>query len=330
MDFQRRTYRNPYGFHKNGYSKPGFAKLSGIKVGSPRFQSLMENVDNLRRKYLNNNATAKQQPEEVTCIGNELTKKFPEIFGDDYGRMLLFYMLRVVGGAHSRSRSVIKCNNNNLVLTHVVDEDNDPDRGSAGLLPGIVVRRPNSGSTAPEEVIQNPSRLVLDCVLLTKRQSSLKDGVSFVHMSSNTVDVPERPEHCSDSSLSSLDLLKKTFTPSCPPLLTSAVPPTHTGVTNDTVSQQPLPVPSSATIIQAAEIHTFLGTCVPSMMHYLRRFVDFGCVTSTHLRSVSQWRPEQRYKLLKKILRSGLLDAAPLDMDIAILENQFDTYFLED
>jgi hypothetical protein len=92
------------------------------------------------------------------------------------------------------------------------------------------------------------------------------------------------------------------------------------------------PAEAPAVIEQTDEIHDFLGTCQPPMTHHLQRFVDFGCTTSPYLRSVSRWPAEQRYKLLKRILESGERDAgvSPSEMDIAILEHQFDTYFMED
>jgi hypothetical protein len=80
------------------------------------------------------------------------------------------------------------------------------------------------------------------------------------------------------------------------------------------------------------EIYKFLSTCLPPMTHHLQRFVDFGCVTNEYLRAVSRGREEQRYKLLRRILGSDPRDAAfsLLEMDIAVLEWHFDTYFVED
>ena len=78
-----------------------------------------------------------------------------------------------------------------------------------------------------------------------------------------------------------------------------------------------------------AGIHRFLSKCHPPMMQHILRFVEFGCTTTEYLRGVSTWPAEQRHKLLVKILRPERGGAVPR-MDIAVLENQFDTYFRDD
>ncbi|KJA16865.1 hypothetical protein HYPSUDRAFT_206660 [Hypholoma sublateritium FD-334 SS-4] len=78
-----------------------------------------------------------------------------------------------------------------------------------------------------------------------------------------------------------------------------------------------------------AGIHRFLSKCHPPMMQYILRFVEFGCTTTEYLRGLSTWPPEQRHKLLVKILQGERGGPVP-QMDIAVLENQLDTYFMED
>ncbi len=78
-----------------------------------------------------------------------------------------------------------------------------------------------------------------------------------------------------------------------------------------------------------AAIHRFLSKCRPPMMQHILRFVEFGCTTTEYLRGVSTWPAEQRHKLLVKILQPERGGAVPR-MDIAVLENQFDTYFRDD
>ncbi|KJA16866.1 hypothetical protein HYPSUDRAFT_71041 [Hypholoma sublateritium FD-334 SS-4] len=78
-----------------------------------------------------------------------------------------------------------------------------------------------------------------------------------------------------------------------------------------------------------AGIHRFLSKCHPPMMQHILRFVEFGCTTTEYLRGVSTWPAEQRHKLLVKILQAGRGGAVP-QMDIAVLENQFETYFGDD
>ena len=76
-------------------------------------------------------------------------------------------------------------------------------------------------------------------------------------------------------------------------------------------------------------IHRFLSKCRPPMMQHILRFVEFGCTTTEYLRGVSEWPAEQRHRLLVKILQPEWGGAAP-QMDIAVLENQFETYFMDD
>lgn len=78
-----------------------------------------------------------------------------------------------------------------------------------------------------------------------------------------------------------------------------------------------------------AGIHRFLSKCHPPMNQHILRFVEFGCTTTEYLRGVSTWPAEQRHKLLVKILQPERGEAAP-QMDIAVLENQFETYFMDD
>ena len=77
-----------------------------------------------------------------------------------------------------------------------------------------------------------------------------------------------------------------------------------------------------------AGIHCFLSNCRPPMMQHILRFVQFGCTMTEYLHGVSTWPVKQRYKLLVKILQPER-GAVP-QMDIAVLENQFETYFTGD
>ncbi|KJA16896.1 hypothetical protein HYPSUDRAFT_219213 [Hypholoma sublateritium FD-334 SS-4] len=78
-----------------------------------------------------------------------------------------------------------------------------------------------------------------------------------------------------------------------------------------------------------AGIHRFLSKCHPPMMQHILPFVNFGCTTTEYLRAVSTWSAEQRHKLLVKILQAGR-GGAVSQMDIAVLENHFETYFMDD
>ncbi|KAF9523556.1 hypothetical protein CPB83DRAFT_686679 [Crepidotus variabilis] len=73
-------------------------------------------------------------------------------------------------------------------------------------------------------------------------------------------------------------------------------------------------------------VHRFLDSCIPSMAHYLQRFIDGGCTSEEFLLSISTWdRPGIEDFLDKLPLGPG---GAPMPfMDKMVLLNRFATQF---
>ncbi|KAF8879305.1 hypothetical protein CPB84DRAFT_1793385 [Gymnopilus junonius] len=74
-------------------------------------------------------------------------------------------------------------------------------------------------------------------------------------------------------------------------------------------------------------VRNFLTSCRPSMEKYLYRFIDFGCKTEEYLSSIAAWDPERRDKVLKKILSQSNGTPLGTEMDIEVLQTQFEACF---
>ncbi|KIM35254.1 hypothetical protein M413DRAFT_79558, partial [Hebeloma cylindrosporum] len=75
-------------------------------------------------------------------------------------------------------------------------------------------------------------------------------------------------------------------------------------------------------------IRQFLRTCVPPMDGFLKHFLDFGCYNEGFLRGLSKWDPEEKAKLLKKIL-AGPEGKGATEMEIAVIQNHLGRYFMD-
>jgi hypothetical protein len=66
------------------------------------------------------------------------------------------------------------------------------------------------------------------------------------------------------------------------------------------------------------------------MDHYLQRFIDFGCNTKEFLRGMSSWAPDKRLAILKKILTGPEGESTVSEMELAVIENKLETYFVHE
>ncbi|KAF9480012.1 hypothetical protein BDN70DRAFT_656686 [Pholiota conissans] len=122
-----------------------------------------------------------------------------------------------------------------------------------------------------------------------------------------------------------VEIIDLTDIPHSPVKEDDSVPPKLKVPSNTTTE-----CPSTAEAAKQEDVYTFLDTCQPPMLQYTQQFMDFGCTSNKYLRAVSLWRKEQRYNLVRKIMQSSrATESEPTEMDIAILVNQFETYFLE-
>ncbi|KAF8199725.1 hypothetical protein BJ912DRAFT_950118 [Pholiota molesta] len=327
-------HKNPYGFRSQYYSSFQFAQLIGMEYKSTKFQDMQRDLGKIRKKYLNINYCAIDQGPNLPLIESELKKRHPQVFGGEHGPKHLYFAVRVVMKCHSDARHRLK---RNLKPRRSVQTNGARNNGPSVSSRSIrLAKMPTPSSREADLYVLMPAR----------RNSRANISVS-----------KDRPIKTAETNILNNDCNSEAFdlqSVDGASMATSSVispalgqdhdePSTqYTAETSGPSHIQPLPSPSRGqshsvklpsgehpTAIIEAEIYTFLHTCKPPMLHYLGRFVDFGCVTSTQLRSVSEWRPAQRHNLLEKILTFGKLDAMPSEMDIAVLENQFETYFLE-
>jgi hypothetical protein len=64
------------------------------------------------------------------------------------------------------------------------------------------------------------------------------------------------------------------------------------------------------------------------MDHFLQNFIEFGCNSKDFLRGMSSWAPEKRLAILKKILIGPEGESAVTEMELAVIENKLETYFV--
>jgi len=67
------------------------------------------------------------------------------------------------------------------------------------------------------------------------------------------------------------------------------------------------------------------------MDHFKQNFIDFGCNNKEFIRGMSSWAADKKVAVLKKILGTGLDGEASsvTEMELAVIENQLETYFGE-
>ena len=65
------------------------------------------------------------------------------------------------------------------------------------------------------------------------------------------------------------------------------------------------------------------------MNRFLRHFLDFGCSNEKFLRGVAEWAPDAKEKLLRKIL-AGPEGHGPSEMELAVIQNQLEGYFVDE
>ena len=66
------------------------------------------------------------------------------------------------------------------------------------------------------------------------------------------------------------------------------------------------------------------------MDRYLQHFVDFGCNSLDLLHGVSSWAPEKRLAILKKIFTAPEGESTATEMEVAVIENELETYFVHE
>jgi hypothetical protein len=103
-----------------------------------------------------------------------------------------------------------------------------------------------------------------------------------------------------------------------------------------TKNKHPLPTTTKPATTQTRqtihiiEVQRFLSACNPPMDRYLQHFVDFGCNSLDFLRGMSSWAPDKRLAVLKKMLTAPEGKSAATEMELAVIENKLETYFVDE
>jgi len=69
------------------------------------------------------------------------------------------------------------------------------------------------------------------------------------------------------------------------------------------------------------EVHYFLSTCQPPLVHLSNHLAEYGCTTEEHLIRLATWERKFRYERLKDILKGAT------EMETLFLKKHLDTYF---
>ncbi|KAF9480010.1 hypothetical protein BDN70DRAFT_932122 [Pholiota conissans] len=302
-----------------------FSKLTGVDAGSLDFLEMVYNFHDLRKTYLNLEYRAIDQKVSLKLIENQLKEIYPHIFQGKRGPKHLFFALHVIMRDHYMARFYAKASAENspgrIRMPTCDDAEWAPlymERSPTPFISTKTVSNTASGSTSRAAALTSHSAVntVAQRTIASYVELKRRDTATQTHPASH-----HRPVLGHVAPPSTIGISK-------PRVLPSSHPKPVTTTTRNAVA--PSTEHSTDTKKPIQEIHAFLASCKPPMMQYLKPFMDFGCVTETHLRSVSMWLPEKRHNLVKTILKSGSgLVAEPTEMDVAILVNQLETYFLE-
>jgi len=85
--------------------------------------------------------------------------------------------------------------------------------------------------------------------------------------------------------------------------------------------------PQTMGISYPQPVPPLLNACVPSMAHWLKAFVDFGCTNEECLITVSTWDDHKILHFLRQVSDCGADGNKLSDMDMLVLMDHFLTYF---
>ena len=102
----------------------------------------------------------------------------------------------------------------------------------------------------------------------------------------------------------------------------------HTVTNNKRPSSTTTAAKKTKQTVHITEVQRFLSACNPPMDRYLQHFTEFGCNNLDFLRGMSSWAAEKRLAILKKILTGPDDGSAVTEMEVAVIENQLETYFV--
>ncbi|KAF9479998.1 hypothetical protein BDN70DRAFT_932111 [Pholiota conissans] len=298
-----------------------------MDMGSLEFLNMMDGFRDLWKTYLTLDRRAIDQKANMKLVSDKLVKEYPDVFQGGHGNKHLYFALRIIMRDHYRTRYFL-----NLSLERnptpdsefefVKDEDED-----VKFIPQHVLRSPTpavSRKTTPDATVRSTPTVV-----------ALHSQTAMNPVARRTL-APRgnlnRPASSPDNGNPNINTASNPAPQSTNRI--SGVPAPSSSTGQPASCDEVVPINNEQCNSIAPEnqgIHSFLATCKPPMTHYLKLFIDFGCTTETHLRSISLWLPEHKYNLVKTILKSanpGGATAEPTEMDVAFLVNQFEVYFV--
>ncbi|KAF9480000.1 hypothetical protein BDN70DRAFT_932113 [Pholiota conissans] len=329
------------------------ALMKETGIDEQETQTIMEDLCQLQRKYLNIKYSPMNQVASLKLIGNDLKVRYPHIFAGESGRKCLYFAIHGIMKIHGRRRFHKTLNMRKARVQPIGGTAYNKKPASENSR--TVAGGESSNSTSVSKEVSTGSQRSAPHVLGTRSQKKKHhscihtpqqcgpDTLNLDHTHPGPGDAlnpdPANADRShSDISASHLPIDQDHISPGSSRIGSRAprstpllVEGTHHASRQDNsrtpYGSEDLDI---ADVEDSMEIYTFLGTCLPPMNKYLQQFTSFGCTSSTYLHSISQWRPEQRYILLKKILESGPQGAVHPEIDIAVIENQFATYFNEE
>ncbi|KAF8969106.1 hypothetical protein BDZ97DRAFT_1796052 [Flammula alnicola] len=312
--------KNPFGYNASERPEPQLQNLLGLNERPNHFKRIEEILKKAGEKHLDISLRPTEQKRSLALIEEQLKRRYPEVYDGEETEKRLYFAIRVIMYHHYKLRAQRKQGRKHIVnipeeiQPEVLDltmEDSDSETGYGnqnyeGHFPstaneplydnfemqqGLEQSSSNSVSSyraiSKKQTLATPSaRQALPTIVASSSQVFVENSTGSTHFRATSRSTPKTSQ---TSGLSSTTLVGNQKE------MLNAVDDTG----DDTSSHQGSQIP---------HIHKFLSTCMPPMDALLYLFVDFGCSRDIYLRSMSKWSPEQRYDLLKKILRPGLGD----------------------
>ncbi|KAF9479997.1 hypothetical protein BDN70DRAFT_655201 [Pholiota conissans] len=347
MDWLDTTLRckNNYGFHKGRFTHLELEELIlGTGADQESAKIILDDVRYLRRRTLNAQYAPMDQVPSLKLIGNELIARYPSVFGGEPGGKRLYYAIHLVMKKHHKLRYKINARRRKTEgkfgnTEPTADEGSTDRKGADNETQDSVTfaregsaqqsvprfffhsqqnRRANNRTSQHDQNVDPNER---SPVRHDRARRGNGRGLGPVGSNRNGCDGADL-ESNRNRGIQVLCTPKPT-----PPAIGISRRPSKN--INSTMLS-PGEDLNNAGVEDSMEISPFLGTCLPPMTQYLQQFVSFGCTSSIYLHALSRWSPERRYLLLKKILESGPQGAVHPEIDVAVIENQFATYFKEE
>ncbi|KAF8150894.1 hypothetical protein B0H34DRAFT_801805 [Crassisporium funariophilum] len=293
-----------YGFRATHSFKASgeLQKLLGLEQEKALFEEIKRHIIRTAQRHLDLTVLPSKQVAALAIIKRELRERYPDIFDAEQAEKRLFFAEYIIRHKCALTRQNIKnagARKHQGDTTTFIDltyEDPNDDLDDDA-------RQHPSRFSSPVEIVESKSTNVGRSTVQPRRSERITSHVSYF------TDEPSISQATSTQSEQT-----KVSTPSALSTVAS---------TRSTVNSSSAYVGKGS---QIACVHKFLAACIPSMDHFLQRFIDFGCTNEEFLRGVSMWRKEKLRDFLERLLQDPER-ASVSNMELLVLENHFETYF---